>query len=234
MEVYINGMLVKPLRAEEHLKHLQETFNKLRKYNTKLNPKKCAFEAGSDKFLGFMVSNRGIEINPNKIKAIEDITVIDNVKAMQRLTGGTKVVLIEPAVTLYSERGRPTLLVFGSLKNSGLKLAKRLGAEAIEAKWDSLLVVNQVNKTFEVREDRMQRYLDKLQMNLHRFKEWTLQHVLREQNNEADTLANLGSSVEDDGLNSGTVVQLMRSVIEEGNAEINSTSLTWDWRNKYI
>ncbi|XP_070026382.1 uncharacterized protein [Nicotiana sylvestris] len=80
----------------------------------------------------------------------------------------------------------------------------------------------------------MQRYLDKLQVTLHRYKEWTLQHVPREQNSEADALANLGSSVENDELNLGTVVQLSRLVIEEGHAEINSTSLTCDWRNKYI
>ncbi|XP_070004610.1 uncharacterized protein [Nicotiana sylvestris] len=52
-----------------------------------------------------------------------------------------------------------------------LELAKSLGAEVIEAKSDSLLVVNQVNKSFKVREDRMQRYLDKLEVTLHRFKE---------------------------------------------------------------
>lgn len=111
---------------------------------------------------------------------------------------------------------------------AGLELARSLGAEIVEAKCDSLLEVNQVNGIFEVREYRMQRYLDKLQVTLYRFKEWTLQHVPREQNSEADALANLGSSVEDDELNSRTVVQLIRSVIEEGHAEINSTSLTWD------
>ncbi|XP_070020404.1 uncharacterized protein [Nicotiana sylvestris] len=78
---------------------------------------------------------------------------------------------------------------------AGLELAKGFGVEVIEAKCDSLLVVNQVNKCFEVREDKMQRYLDKLQETLHRFKEWTLDHVPREQNSEADALANLGSSV---------------------------------------
>ncbi|XP_070039586.1 uncharacterized protein [Nicotiana tomentosiformis] len=112
----------------------------------------------------------------------------------------------------------------------GLELAKNLGVEVI----DPLLVVNQVNGTFEVREERMQRYLGKLQVTLHRFKEWTLQHIPRDQNSEADALANLGSSVEDTEFNSGELVQLMRSVVEEGHAEINSTSLTWDWRNKYM
>ncbi|XP_070006418.1 uncharacterized protein [Nicotiana sylvestris] len=111
---------------------------------------------------------------------------------------------------------------------ASLELAKSLGAEIVEAKCDSLLVVNQVNKTFEVRADRMQRYLDKLQVTLGRFKEWTLDHVPREQNSEADALANLGSSVKEGDIVPGTVVQLSRSVVEEGHAEINSTSLTWD------
>ncbi|XP_070054212.1 uncharacterized protein [Nicotiana tomentosiformis] len=116
---------------------------------------------------------------------------------------------------------------------AGLELAKSLGAEVVEAKCDSLLVVNQVNGTFEVKEERMQRYLDKLHVTLHRFREWTLQHVPQDQNSEADALANLGSSVGDDKFNSGMVVQLMKSVVEEGHAEINLTSLIWDWRNKY-
>ncbi|XP_075080132.1 uncharacterized protein LOC142165489 [Nicotiana tabacum] len=80
----------------------------------------------------------------------------------------------------------------------------------------------------------MQRYLDKLQITLHCFKEWTLDHVPREQNSEADALANLGSSVEEDDIVTGPVIQLSKPVIEEGHADISSTSLTWDWRNKYI
>ncbi|XP_070013179.1 uncharacterized protein [Nicotiana sylvestris] len=117
---------------------------------------------------------------------------------------------------------------------AGLELAKSLGEEVIEAKYDSLLMVNQVNKSFKVRKDRMQRYLDKLQVTLHRIKEWTLNHAPREQNGKADALANFGSSVEEDEISPGTIVQLSRSVIEEGHAEINSTSLTRDWRNKFI
>ncbi|XP_070055004.1 uncharacterized protein [Nicotiana tomentosiformis] len=109
---------------------------------------------------------------------------------------------------------------------TGLKLAKILGAKVIEAKCDSLLVVNQVNGTFEVKEERMRRYLDKLQVTLHRFKEWTLQYVPQDQNSEADALSNLGSSIDDDEFSLGIVVQFMKSVVEEDHAEINSTSLT--------
>ncbi|XP_059306312.1 uncharacterized protein LOC132057720 [Lycium ferocissimum] len=91
---------------------------------------------------------------------------------------------------------------------AGLELAKSLGAEIIEAKCDSLLVVNQLDGTFEVKDDRMRRYVEKLQVVLRRFKEWTLDHVPGDQNNEADALANLGSSIESEEFNSGTVAYI--------------------------
>ena len=67
VEVYVDDMLVKSQDEEIYLDDLQETFDTLRQYNTKLNPSKCAFGVSSGKFLGFMVSYRGIEANPNKI-----------------------------------------------------------------------------------------------------------------------------------------------------------------------
>ena len=67
MEVYVDDMLVKSLRAEQHIQHLEETFQTLSQYKMKLNPAKCAFEVASGKFLGFMVHQRGIEANPEKI-----------------------------------------------------------------------------------------------------------------------------------------------------------------------
>ena len=73
MEVYVDDMLVKSTKASHHVNHLGEMFGILRKYHMKLNPQKCAFGVGSGKFLGFMVSSRGIEANPEKIKALQDM-----------------------------------------------------------------------------------------------------------------------------------------------------------------
>ncbi|KAL5541984.1 hypothetical protein UlMin_009694 [Ulmus minor] len=67
MEVYVDDMLVKSLKTEEHIQNLKETFEILRRYKMKLNPSKCAFGVSSGKFLGFMVNHRGIEANPAKI-----------------------------------------------------------------------------------------------------------------------------------------------------------------------
>ena len=86
VEVYVDNMLVKSARETLHLDNLQETFNTLRWYNMKLNPSKCAFEISLGKFLRFMVSQRGIEANPNKIQAIQNIKSSKTVKEMQSLT----------------------------------------------------------------------------------------------------------------------------------------------------
>ena len=56
-------------------------------YDKKLNPGKCAFGVLLGKFLGFMVSQRGIEANPNKIRAILEMTSLMNVKEVQSLNG---------------------------------------------------------------------------------------------------------------------------------------------------
>ena len=63
-------MLVKSQDKGKHLDELQETFYTLRQYNMRLNPSKCAYGVSSGKFLGFMVSHRGIKANLDKIQVI--------------------------------------------------------------------------------------------------------------------------------------------------------------------
>ncbi|XP_059669890.1 uncharacterized protein LOC132315551 [Cornus florida] len=87
MEVYVDDMLVKSLKAQDHLVDLQETFQVLRKHQMKLNPSKCAFGVSSGKFLGYMVSRRGIEANPEKVQAILNMQSPASTKELQRLTG---------------------------------------------------------------------------------------------------------------------------------------------------
>uniref|UniRef100_A0A2N9ERC7 RNA-directed DNA polymerase n=1 Tax=Fagus sylvatica TaxID=28930 RepID=A0A2N9ERC7_FAGSY len=87
VEVYVDDMLVKSKEEDGHLDDLRETFETLRKYQMKLNPSKCAFDVYSGKFLGFMVSQRGIEANPDKIKAILEMQPPKTTKEVQRLMG---------------------------------------------------------------------------------------------------------------------------------------------------
>ena len=87
VQVYVDDMLVKSVRENDHLNDLQETFNTLRSYNMKLNPSKCVFGVTAEKFLGFMVSQRGIEVNPEKVLAILKLEPPSTVKVMQSLNG---------------------------------------------------------------------------------------------------------------------------------------------------
>ena len=71
MEAYIDDMVVKSKAMEDHLKDLAKTFETLRKHCLKLNASKCASGVSSRKFLGYVVTNRGIEVNPNRIIALQ-------------------------------------------------------------------------------------------------------------------------------------------------------------------
>ena len=82
VQVYVDDMLVKSVRETNHLCDLQETFNIIRSYNMKLNPSKCVFGVTAGKFLGFMVSQRGIEVNSEKVRAILDLKPPRTVKAL--------------------------------------------------------------------------------------------------------------------------------------------------------
>ncbi|KAL0355253.1 UNVERIFIED_CONTAM: Transposon Tf2-12 polyprotein [Sesamum radiatum] len=73
MEVYIDDMLVKSPKEQDHIKDLEECFQVLKNFGMKLNPAKCTFGVRGGKFLGYMISERGIETNPKKIKAIMDL-----------------------------------------------------------------------------------------------------------------------------------------------------------------
>ena len=87
VQVYVDDMLVKSLRENNHLDDLQERFNTLRSYNMKLNPSKCVFRVTTGKFLGFMVSHRGIEVNSEKVRAIMELEPLRTVKEVQILNG---------------------------------------------------------------------------------------------------------------------------------------------------
>ena len=73
MEVYIDDMLVKSIKARLHVHHLDEAFQVLKDYKMKLNPTKCAFGVSAGKFLGFIVNSRRIEANSNKIRVVLDM-----------------------------------------------------------------------------------------------------------------------------------------------------------------
>ena len=113
VQVYVDDMLVKSRREEDHLEDLRETFNTLRSYNMKLNPGKCTFGVTAGKFLGFMVSQRGIEANLDKIRAIMEMAPPRNVKEVQSLNG--KIAALNRFVSRATDK---CLSFFRTLKKS--------------------------------------------------------------------------------------------------------------------
>ena len=113
VQVYVDDMLVKSQSEEDHLEDLRETFDTLRSYNLKLNPGKCAFGMTAGKFLGFLVSQRGIEANPDKVRAIMEMTPPRNVKEVQSLNG--KVAALNRFVSRATDKCLP---FFRTLKKS--------------------------------------------------------------------------------------------------------------------
>ena len=73
VEVYVDDMIMKSKNCEAHISALRKSFERTRFYNLQLNPKKCTFGVTSEKLLRFMVSQRGIEVDPDKIKAIMEM-----------------------------------------------------------------------------------------------------------------------------------------------------------------
>ena len=70
IEVYMDDMIAKSRTEQEHLVNLRKLFERLQKYQLRLNPTKCTFGVKSGKLLGFIVSQKGIEVDPEKVKTI--------------------------------------------------------------------------------------------------------------------------------------------------------------------
>ena len=86
IEIYIDDMVVKSKVESDRVNDLENIFDILRRYKLRLNASKYSFSVGSGKFLGYMVTHRGIEVNPDQIKAIKTLQLPRNPKEVQRLT----------------------------------------------------------------------------------------------------------------------------------------------------
>ena len=103
--VYVDDIVVKTPRADDLVATLSATFTNLKRFNIKLNPEKCTFGVPKGKLLGYMVSERGIEANRDKIGAITNMGPIRGVKGVQRLTGCLAV--LSRFIARLGERGLP-------------------------------------------------------------------------------------------------------------------------------
>ncbi|KAK4390070.1 Retrovirus-related Pol polyprotein from transposon.6 [Sesamum angolense] len=105
MEVYIDDILVKSAKEQDHIKDLEECFQILTTFSMKLNPAKCTFGVRGGRFLGYMISERGIEANPEKINAIMDMSPSKLIREFQKLAG--RLAALNRFISRSADKGLP-------------------------------------------------------------------------------------------------------------------------------
>jgi hypothetical protein len=109
LEVYIDDIIVKTRQDSSLIANLEETFTNLRRFNIRLNPEKCTFGVPRGKLLGYIITKRGIEVNPDKILAIAEINQVKNVKDVQWLIGC--LAALSHLLSRLGERGPPVQVI---------------------------------------------------------------------------------------------------------------------------
>ena len=114
IEVYVDDMVVKSKVVSEHVGDLTSIFEILRKHKLRLNASKCLFGVGLGKFLSYMVTHRGIEVNPDQIKAINSLQQSWNPKEVHKLTGMTAA--LNGFISMLADRCRHFFLLLHKWK----------------------------------------------------------------------------------------------------------------------
>ena len=114
IEVYIDDMVVKSKLVSEHVVDLTNIFEILREHKLHLNVSKCSFGVGLEKFLGYMVTHRGIKVNPDQIKAINNLQPPRNPKEVQKLT--RMMAALNRFISKLADRCKPFFLLLHKWK----------------------------------------------------------------------------------------------------------------------
>jgi hypothetical protein len=130
VKAYIDDIVVKSEKCEDLLDDLKETFDNLRKFKMMLNPKKCVFAVSSGKLLGYIVSSRGIDVNPKKVEAIEKLQPPRTRKEIQKLTG--MMAALSRFISKLGERGMPFYRLLR--KTDGFQWDEQAAAVFVELK----------------------------------------------------------------------------------------------------
>lgn len=117
VEVYIDDIVVKSMTRGKHEQHLEEVFRLLREYDMKLNTSKCVFGVSVWKFLGFIVTQRGIKVNSNQIKEVIETFALSNKKELQRLTG--RVAALGRFIARFTDKLRSFFLTLKGASATG-------------------------------------------------------------------------------------------------------------------
>jgi hypothetical protein len=127
VEAYVDDVVIKTRNPEDLIADLEETFNNLQKFRWKFTPTKCVFGVPSGKLLGFIISNQGIEANPEKITAITDMEAPTTIKDVQKLTGC--MAALNRFISQLGERGLPFFKLLKRQDKFGRGRAGHAGSE---------------------------------------------------------------------------------------------------------
>jgi len=129
VKVYIDDVVIKSKTTDNLIADLEETFANLKRYRWKLNPSKCIFGVPSGILLGYIISARGIEPNPNKVFAITNMKQLAYVKDIQKLTGC--MAALSCFISRLGEKGLPFFkLLKASKRFSWSKEADKLSSSS--------------------------------------------------------------------------------------------------------
>ena len=117
IEVYIDDMLVKSKERPDYVEHVQEAFELLRAYDMKLNPSKCTFRVSASRFLGFMMTQRGIEANLAQFKAILESLAPTFRKGIQQLIG--RLAVLGRFISRFTNHLKPFFVTLKGANQAG-------------------------------------------------------------------------------------------------------------------
>ncbi|KAG8503553.1 hypothetical protein CXB51_001491 [Gossypium anomalum] len=118
IEVYVDDMIAKSRIEKEHIEVLRKLFLRLRKFQLKLNPTKCIFGARSGKLLGFVVSEKGIEVDSDKVRAIRELPPSRTQKEVRNAFDKVKQYLLNAPVLSPPSPDRLLILYLSVFSNS--------------------------------------------------------------------------------------------------------------------
>nr|AAX95392.1 Reverse transcriptase (RNA-dependent DNA polymerase), putative [Oryza sativa Japonica Group] len=222
LEIYIYDIVVKSDGMEGHIADLRLAFERMRRYGLKMNPLKYAFGVSAGKFLGYMVHERGVEIDSKKIEKIRDfkaptldhhvdiayekeICLVEVMPWKIYFDGssckegqGIGVILFSPNGMCYEASVR---LEYYCTNNQaeynallfGLQVIEMVGAKYVEAFGDLELVVQQVAGVYKCLDGSLNRYLDSYLDIIANFDNFAIKHIARRDNSRANDLAQQAS-----------------------------------------
>ncbi|PKI75182.1 hypothetical protein CRG98_004406 [Punica granatum] len=148
IEVYVDDMITKSKEGEDHRINSKRLFDRLKEYELRLNPAKCTFGSKSGKLLRFVVSERGIEVDPDKVKAIRELpppssfrenAVIEWDEECQKAFDTIKAYLVQPPVLVLPTPDRPLILYLTVRRQSLGQLHRIRHRRSADIPWRPLL-----------------------------------------------------------------------------------------------